>query len=74
MDELGGEQAGIFVPTLPELDNERLQYWLTFLILEVHTKNGSEYTPNTLHNVVSGISTFSKTPLLLTSAILLIQR
>ena len=43
------------VPPLAELDRQGLQQWLTYFVLEVRTKSGTEYTPNTLHHIVSGI-------------------
>ena len=39
----------VFVPSLEEVDSQGLQYWLFRFILEVRTKKGTEYAPNTLH-------------------------
>ena len=36
-------------------DKSLLQCWLTRFVLEVRSKKGTEYTPNTLHHIVCGI-------------------
>lgn len=44
------------VPPFDQLhDKGILQCWLTRFILEVRSKKGTEYTPNTLHHIVCGI-------------------
>ena len=49
--------TGIPVPSLAVLSTttKDLQYWLIHFIYEVRKKNGSEYPPNTLHHIISGI-------------------
>ena len=48
-------QTNVLIPSLMQLDCQGLQYWLTRFILEIRTKKGTEYTPNTLHHIVCGI-------------------
>ena len=44
------------VPSLNQLhDKGLLQCWLIRFILEIRSKKGTEYTPNTLHHIVCGI-------------------
>lgn len=44
------------VPSFNQLhDKGLLQCWLTRFVLEVRSKKGTEYTPNTLHHIVCGI-------------------
>ena len=37
------------------LDNNGIQYWMSRFVLEVRKKDGSEYSPNTLHHICCGI-------------------
>ena len=37
------------------LDGEKLQYWLSYFVLEVRKKSGLEYPPNTLHHICCGL-------------------
>ena len=37
------------------LDNTGIQYWMSQFILEIRKKDGSEYPPNTLHDICCGI-------------------
>ena len=55
--EYRARTTGIPVPSLAVLSTitKDLQYWLIRFIHEVRKKNGSEYLPNTLHHIVSGI-------------------
>jgi hypothetical protein len=49
--------TGAVVPPLMELasDSERLQYWLSRFVMEIRTKKGITYNPNSLHHLVCGI-------------------
>ena len=49
--------TGIPVPSLAVLSATiaDLQYWLIRFIHKIRKKNGSEYPPNTLHHIISGI-------------------
>ena len=55
--EYRSSSTGIPVPTLSALSAtpRDLQYWLINFIHEVRKQNCSEYPPNTLHHIVSGI-------------------
>ena len=45
------------MPSLEHLSKctQEFQYWLFWFIHEIRKKNDSEYSPNTLHHVVSGV-------------------
>ena len=40
-------------PATVDIDN--LAYWLERFVLEIRTKEGNEYNPNSLHHLVCGI-------------------
>ena len=78
-------QTNEIVPSLMQLtEKSLLQHWLTRLVLEIRTKKGTEYTPNTLHHIVCGImryirqecgkSEILRTPSLPTSELLLMLK
>ena len=46
---------GDSIPQLTELQPTELQQWLTYFILELRKKDGSEFTPDTLHHICCGI-------------------
>ena len=46
---------GDSIPQLTELQPTELQQWLTYFILELRRKDGSEFTPDTLHHICCGI-------------------
>ena len=43
------------IPQLTQLQPSELQQWLTYFILELRRKVGSEFTPDTLHHICCGI-------------------
>ncbi|XP_064403277.1 zinc finger MYM-type protein 2-like [Halichondria panicea] len=45
----------VVVPSLMGLDKKEMQYWLCRFVLEVRTKKGTEYAPNTLYHLICGI-------------------
>ena len=47
--------SNVEIPPLAELDKQGLQYWLSRFLMEIRTKKGAEYAPNSLHHIVSGI-------------------
>ena len=49
------------IPSLCSITLSDLQFWLVRFILEVRKKNGSEYPPDTLHHLCSGIVRFLRT-------------
>lgn len=46
---------GSNIPLLNEMDSKVQAYWLSRSVLEARKVDGSEYPPNTLHHIVSGI-------------------
>ena len=44
------------IPTLHHITRTQLQHWLTRFVLEVCKKDGTEYPPDTLHHICSGIA------------------
>ena len=46
------------IPSLCSITLSDLQFWLVHFVLEVRKKNGSEYPPDTLHHLCSGIVRF----------------
>jgi len=46
------------IPYLQEISVDALQYWITCFILEVRKKDGSEFSPDTLHHLCCGIQRF----------------
>lgn len=49
------------VPPLKELasDSEGLQYWMSRFVMEIRTKKGTAYTPNSLHHLVWDYAIYS---------------
>ena len=46
---------GVSIPQLTELQPTELQQWLSYFILELRKKDGSEFTPDSLHHICCGI-------------------
>ena len=44
------------ISTLHHITRTQLQHWLTRFVLEVRKKDGTEYPPDTLHHICSGIA------------------
>ncbi len=44
-----------------ELDKKDMQYWLCRFVLEVRTKKGTEYAPNTLYHLICGTMRYVRT-------------
>ena len=42
---------GVSIPQLTELQPTELQQWLSYFILELHKKDGSKFTPDSLHHI-----------------------
>ena len=47
--------SNVEIPPLAELDKQGLQYCVSRFLMEIRTKKGAEYAPNSLHHIVSGI-------------------
>ena len=54
-DWASNRQQNVEIPPLAELDKQGLQYWLSRFLMEIRTKKGAKYAPNSLHHIVSGI-------------------
>ena len=46
---------GSHIPPLSSISLCELQHWMTRFVCEIRKKDGSEYPPNTLHHICSGI-------------------
>ena len=46
------------IPALSDVISSDLQHWLNYFVLEVCKKDGSEYPPDSLHHLCSGIMCF----------------
>ena len=44
-----------YIPPLSAVTPPQLQYWLTRFVLEVRKKDGTDYPPQTLHHLCSGL-------------------
>ena len=47
--------ASVEVPPLSQLDKQGLKYWLSRFVMEIRTKKGEKYAPNSLHHILCGI-------------------
>ena len=43
------------IPIITDMTKEEMQYWLVRFVLEVRTKCGDVYPPNSLHHIVAGV-------------------
>ena len=43
------------ISPLLEITTEKLQFWMTRFLLETRKKDGTEYPPNLLHYIVTGL-------------------
>ena len=44
--------VSVEVPPLSQLDKQGLKYWLSPFVMEVRTKKGEKYAPNSLHHIL----------------------
>ncbi len=49
------QTCGDHIPSISKPSSCELQHWLTRFVLEVRKKDGSEFPPNSLHHLCSGI-------------------
>ena len=49
------ETTGEVIGDLCKLPDDQIQHWMTRFILEVRKRDGSVYTPNTLHHITAGV-------------------
>ena len=47
--------VSVEVPPLSQLDKQGLKYWLSRFVMEVRTKKGEKYAPNSLHHILCEI-------------------
>ena len=47
--------TGATIKPITDMSPIELQHWLTQFILEIRKRDGSEYTPNSLHHIIAGI-------------------
>ena len=43
------------IPPLLQITTEKLQFWITRFVLETRKKDGTEYPPNSLYHIVTGL-------------------
>lgn len=49
------ETTGATIKPLSKLSRKELQHWLTRFVLEVRKKDGSQFSPNSLHHICCGL-------------------